>query len=415
METLYVLNIFFFISISIIKILYLTKSFNFSFLNPISLPFIISLPVFMAKTFVGPFFVLREGLFDIWFQYALLMTNVYLLGEYLLTIIVIKFCNRSSFIKNRLIKRIRPIKIKRIRMIISSFFFFFLFFICFILLSKEFGMINWILNPREGYQHHRVGVGHWYALSLLFLSTSYTITALYAKKLIHLILVTFVYIYFVFLLGSKDSILSFATFFMIVLWFRRSKYFTKILYITIPLGFTVMLLNFNPKDVMDIVQYFDYYINSAMYYKAYFNNEIDLFYGQVWLTDFYGYIPRGFFPNKPYVYGLVLVNEHFFPGAAEATNTPAFGGPIPYFADFGVLGVILAGIMNIGTILETILYYVFYKNTNIMDIRYNSNRLYIFIWLLAPAFMNYFGSILSLFLFFLIVKTISIINRIKLV
>ena len=415
MDTLCVLNIIFFILITIGKAWYLTKYFKFSFLNPISLPIIISLPVLMAKTLIGPFFVLRDGLLNIWFQYALLMTNIYLFGECLLIIIVLKYCNRSSFIRERLIKKIKPIKIKRLRMITCSLFFLFLFFLCFVLLTKDFGIINWILNPREGYQLHRVGVGHWYALSLLFLSVSYTIIALYSKKLLYLIFVTFIYVYFVFLLGSKDSILSFVTFFMVILWFRRSKYFTKILYITIPLGFTVMLLNFNPKDTMDIVQYFDYYINSAMYYKAYFNNEIDLFYGQVWFTDFYGYIPRGLFPNKPYVYGILLINEHFFPGAAEATNTPAFGGPIRYFADFGVVGVILAGLLNISTILQIILYYVFYKNTNIMDIRYNSNRLYIFIWLLAPAFMNYFGSILSLFLFFLIVKTISIINRIKII
>ena len=110
----------------------------------------------------------------------------------------------------------------------------------------------------------------------------------------------------------------------------------------------------------------------------------------------------------------MLVNEHFYPGAAEATHTPAYGGPVFYFADFGVIGVILAAFLNINVVLQTILYYVFYKNTNIMDIRYNSNRLYIFIWLLAPSFMEYFGSI-SVILFYFIIKTISTINRIKLV
>ncbi|WP_315012162.1 hypothetical protein [Capnocytophaga leadbetteri] len=411
---LYILNIFFFLFINIRKIWFLSKTFGFSFFNPISIPFFISFPVLVTKTFVGPFFILKEGLFDTWFQYAIFMTNIYLLGEYILILITIEKCKKSFFINESLLKKIRIIKIKRVRMIISSLFFIFLFLLCFLLLSKDFGVLNWIINPREGYQFHRTGVGHWYALSLLFLSTSYAIAALYSKKILHLIFITFVYILFAYLLGSKAVILSFVTFFMIVLWFRRSKHFTTILYFTLPLGFTVMLLNFNPKDAMSVVEYFDYYVNSAMYYKAYFGNQIDLFYGEVWATGFYQYIPRGLFPDKPHVYGFLLVNEHFYPGAAEATHTPAYGGPVFYFADFGVIGVILAAFLNINVVLQTILYYVFYKNTNIMDIRYNSNRLYIFIWLLAPSFMEYFGSI-SVILFYFIIKTISTINRIKLV
>ena len=42
----------------------------------------------------------------------------------------------------------------------------------------------------------------------------------------------------------------------------------------------------------------------------------------------------------------VTVNEFFFPGAAEETNFPAFGGPIDYFADFGLLGVIFLTFFN---------------------------------------------------------------------
>ena len=78
-----------------------------------------------------------------------------------------------------------------------------------------------------------------------------------------------------------------------------------------------------------------------MYFKEYYSGKISLFYGQIYFSDFCTLIPRGLFPNKPYVYVITLVNEYFFPGAAAETNTPAFGCPISYFADFGILGLIL--------------------------------------------------------------------------
>ena len=248
------------------------------------------------------------------------MTNIHLLGSYLLMVFVLKVCKNNTFINEKLLYQIKPIKIKRVRMLVCSLFFLLLFFCSFLLLSQKFGLLNWITNPRMGYQLYRVGAGHWYALCLLFLSTSYTIAALYSKKITNLILVSLFHIVLVYLLGSKGSILSFVTFFMIVLWYRRSKYFTKILYAGIPLGFGVMLLNLNPQDIMDIVKYFDYYVNSAMYYEAYYKGEIELFYGKIWITEFYEYVPRILFPDKPFVYGFLHVNEHFFPGAAEATT-----------------------------------------------------------------------------------------------
>ena len=78
-----------------------------------------------------------------------------------------------------------------------------------------------------------------------------------------------------------------------------------------------------------------------MYFKEYYSGKISLFYGQIYFSDFCTLIPRGLFPNKPYVYVITLVNEYFFPGAAAETNTPAFGCPISYFAYIIILGLIL--------------------------------------------------------------------------
>ena len=115
-----------------------------------------------------------------------------------------------------------------------------------------------------------------------------------------------------------------------------------------PLALVLMLVNFfssigynaDGTDYEKVLSYFDYYVNSALYYKEYYSGKIDLFNGKIFFSDFWSLIPRGLFPNKPYVYGITHVNEYFFPGEAEQTNTPAFGGPINYFADFGIFGVI---------------------------------------------------------------------------
>lgn len=410
---LYSLNILFFIFITTFKVYYLSKYFKFKFLNPISIPFFIGLPVVIMKVFGGPVFILTNGLFNVWFNYALAVTNIGLATSFLVIYSTIKFSERNSFIKNKLIHIIKMYNPKKNRMILVAMFFLFLFVIMFILLSRDFGFINWLMNPRIGYQLHRAGNGQWYALSLLFLSTSYTIMMIYSRKISSLLLILIVYVLLVFLLGSKGFILSYIIFFVIILWLRRSKYLKRALFIIPIMGFGLMLLNFNPSKFIQIASYFDYYANSAMYFEAYSKDEIDLFYGKIWLTDFYKYVPREIYPDKPYVYGFLHVNEFFYPGQAEKTNTPAFGGPMPAFADFGFIGVILFAIFDFGLIFHTILLYLLYKNINLYYIRANSNNFYLFIWMLAPSFMTFFGTIYSIILFILIVKIISIFNRIK--
>src|SRR5450830_1500114 len=69
-------------------------------------------------------------------------------------------------------------------------------------------------------------------------------------------------------------------------------------------------------DLQAIFEYFDYYKNAADYYRGYLSGEINLFHGDVLLTSLWSYVPRGIFPDKPIVYGILHVNEIFFPGQA---------------------------------------------------------------------------------------------------
>lgn len=413
MLVLYLINIISYLFIEVYKIYYLSRYFKIGFLNPISLQFMVSFPVIIMKVYIGPMFMLDNGLFNLWYNYALFLTNISLLIQFFIIYFTLKFAERNSFINHRLLSIVKPYKPKKYRMIIAALFFLLLSFLTFLMLSKDFGILNWLLNPREGYQFYRTGKGHWYALTLLFLSTSYTIVMLYIRNFIMLFFTFIIYISLIYILGSKGFILSFVIFFAIILWLRKFRYLKLTIMVLSLIGFLLMLLNFKPADIFYVIAYFDYYVNSAMYFQAYFKGEIDLFYGKIWLTSFYGYLPRALFPEKPYVYGFLYVNEFFYPGLAEESHTPAFGGPIEAFADFGFIGVILFELFNFKTILNTILLYLLYKNIDLQSIRSNSNNLYLFIWMLAPAYMTFFGSVYSVVLFVIIMKVISFFNRVK--
>jgi hypothetical protein len=103
-------------------------------------------------------------------------------------------------------------------------------------------------------------------------------------------------------------------------------------------------------NIESIVNYFDIFVNGSMYYNDYLNGYIHLFDGDILLSSYWSWIPRSLFENKPYIYGTLIINEHYFPGASELGNTPAFGGGIKEFADFGFFGVLFYSILDFNII-----------------------------------------------------------------
>lgn len=358
-------------------------------------------------------FLSESGIFDPWFNVSLLMTNISLMASFIFILVSIKIIEKSKFLKIRLINYFWNFNLRRDRMIICAILFLFLFFISFIQLTKNFGFVNWIMDPRTGYQFFRSGSGHWYASSILFLSISYSILLINYKKIFNLTLIFFVYSLIVFSLGSKILILSFAISFLTVLWIRKVKYLNLFISISIFFGFFLVLKNFNANELIDIVSYFDMYTIGAMYYKAYFQGEIDLFYGYIWLTSFYEYLPRAIFENKPYVYGIIYINEYFFPGMAELTHTPHFGRVVESFADFGLIGILLFSIINPLSFLNTLALYIFFRNTNIDGIKSNSAYFLLFLILFAPSFLVYFGFFYKLILIIFTLCIIYFVNRFR--
>lgn len=410
---LYVLNIFLFVFMTIYKVYFVSKYFNLGFFNPISIPFIFFLPVTFLKVFGGPFFLMESGLFNYWFNFALLMTNLSLLLSLVVIYFTFSFCERNQFIKFRLLNVIRNYRLKKARMIFVSLFFLCAFFIAFFFLAEEYGVLNWIQDPRTGYQFYRKGNGHWYALCLLFLSISFSVLMIYVRSKSLLITVFLMFLSLVYLMGSKGFLLSYSIFFVTVLWLKRSSYFKYLVFLVPVVTFGLMLLNFNSARIKDVLTYFDYYVNSAMYFEAYFKSEIDLFYGRIWLTEFYQYLPRSLFPEKPYVYGFLHVNEVFFPGQAERTHTPAFGGPIAAFADFGVVGVVISSLFDVSLFFELVLLFLLYRDLDVRGIKNESNRFYLFLWLLAPSFMVFFGFVYSVIIMFCLMFFVNFVNRVR--
>jgi hypothetical protein len=239
----------------------------------------------------------------------------------------------------------------------------------------------------------------------------------YVRRTSALFCVFVFYIFLVYFFGAKGFILAFGIFALIILWLRGYRNLGKVA-VTLGCSISAIILfnlsqSLSSVNLLSIFHYFDFYINSAAYYKMYFNNQTELFYGKIFLSGFWEVVPRGFFPDKPYVYGRTIINEMMWPGLAERGNTPGFGGPIEEFADFGVPGVVLLTFFDFSFIISTILLYLLYKYLSMERLRNDSVYIYLFVFMMAPVFLKYFGFPLNLILFVIIIKVFSFSMRIK--
>jgi hypothetical protein len=106
----------------------------------------------------------------------------------------------------------------------------------------------------------------------------------------------------------------------------------------------LQLLQGTAASIADTVGYFDYFHNTALFLDG-MGNRFHFTWGATWLSSFWGYVPRGLFPYKPYAYGIAAIMEDFQPGAAELGSTD---GILPWAAsylDFGVFGVAVEGLI----------------------------------------------------------------------
>jgi len=400
----YSLNVCFYIAFGYTIVNVKRRFFGLRWLNPFLILYCAFLPVDLAKLILGPYFLLEKGLAEPYLGVAILITNISLLTK--LALIMVCLCLFDKFspfvrvpLKNRYISMLKLHFLEILFFIVSLVLFYFM-------ADSNFGFVNWLKSPRTGYQYHRVGVGGLYALSLTFLSLAFTIGLVRQKSLIKKITKTVIYLPVIYFWGSKGFLISFYVFFLIIVWFYNNKFFILISVLTVvPIVFGVLFNLHSAVGALNLEkfgEYFNYYYNSANFYKAYFSGEFSLLKGKIFVTDFWALVPRALYPEKPFVYGILHVNEFFYPGMAAKTHTPAFGGPVALFADFGLLGVIAGSFFDFYYVVKLYLTYVLFKLISFESVRYNTLHLFVFIVVFSPKLFWRIPLLYSLPIFFIV-------------
>lgn len=410
-EVLYFSNLFFFISLSIAPLIFLKNSLSLPWLNPLTISFLVLFPIEVCKAILGPLFSDDLDVYNKYYQFSLLMENLRLFFVLLVSVLFIYLIKNKKSNYIPIFMRINSKGVTDVGILSLQFLFLFLaLFIFYEMTSNTFGFINWINDPRTGYQYHRAGFGAHFALSLSFLSLSFVFALLRTNSESKAVLIALLYIGIVYFWGAKGFILTFFVFSLIYLWFLRGRLLIP-LFVFGGVGvFSLLLINlassYGGVDFNTFFKYFDHYENSALFYELYFNDELDLFYGGVVMTDFWSLVPRAIYPDKPFVYGLLHVNEIFFPGAAELGHTPAFGGPVASFSDFGVIGIAINTIFDFSYFLYLYALFYIFKFRKLDVIRSNTGLMIAFMLVFSPSFLHYvpsiYGVLIVLFLVFLV-------------
>lgn len=412
MELLYVLNLVLAITAICWPIWFSRTQLNLPWVNPFSISLAVTLPVQLMKTFGGPLILIDEGLFDHGYQFAVLMGNVLILAQTLGLVFFLRFfdeCRIERYLPLQSLL-LRPAGLKRAS--IGLLFAFAIFFL--LLAGAEFGVVNWLANPREGYQLYRTGQGHWYALALSCLSASFLLALLARANPKAILILTMIYASLSYLLGSKGTLLAFFVTGLVFLWFLGWKYLATVFLIGTPILFTALIFNLflalgDGFDLLAILEYFDYYKNAADYYREHLAGRLPLYWGEVSLSSIWAYAPRALFPDKPVVYGILLINEVFYPGQAELTNTPAFGGAVEQYADFGLAGVLLFGFFSTQALLTALMSHLIFKRPGINLQAVSGATLVLMLVQFAPAFGNFFPGWLYLALLTVIVLLVRLL------
>lgn len=420
-------NVLTLILLEISRNVYLAVKASKSFYNPFLLLFIFSFPIFIFTYIISPLGSNIE-ITDIYYNKIIFLTNIELILKLFLTVFIVKNFEKIVNYLVSLQKYFLKYFIKenfKLRPKLLLIIFFLLYILCFILLSKtNGGILNWISDPRYNYQNSREGNGIYYAFAISFLSIfSFFSLAYSIKNRFKLFLIIVLNCFCWFIMGSKGFVIAYLQFFILyALIFNR-----KILPIWIlPFSFVLIIilsiklfnlenidfktLNFFFTEV--IFSYFNQIEVSIKYFENLAIGKVNLFYGEVFTSSFWTYVPRSFYPEKPYTYGTLLVNEALFPGSAELGNTPAFVEVIYDYLDFGFLGVIINSIFNIYYITSTAILLFFIKNN--MTVNSNSHILFLGLLMIAPSFLFFFPFILKAFIYFVIIILVYNVNRLKL-
>ncbi|MDT9001258.1 hypothetical protein RQP53_18410 [Paucibacter sp. APW11] len=411
MELLFTLNLLLGIGSIFWPVWFSRSQLALPWVNPFTISLAVSLPVQLMKLLGGPLVLIDGGLFDVDYQLALLMGTLLIAAQTLGLVFFLRLFGQIRIERYLPFQRLHLGSSGLWRAAAATLLAFAVFFV--LLATAEFGLGNWLGNPREGYQLYRTGQGHWYAMALSTLSASYLLTLLARPKPTTAIACSLFYALLSYFLGSKGTLLAFFVTGLVFLWFLKWKHLVRVFLIGTPLLFSALVYNLflalgDGFDFQAILEYFDYYKNAADYYHAHLAGQLPLFWGEISLSSLWAYAPRALFPDKPVVYGILLVNEFFYPGQAELTNTPAFGGAVEQYADFGLPGVIFFGFFSAQSVLTAMMSHLIFKRPGIGLNSVSGATVLLMLIQFAPAFGSYFPG----WLFLALVLVIMLIVRI---
>ena len=414
MNALYTVNIVVALLAQLWPLWFSKRFLKLPLFNPLTVVLMLDLPVQVMKLVGGPLVLIDEGLFDVGYQMALLMGTVLTLSQVTGLVFFFKWFSVSGIHKRLPLanKLLSPKDLARACRVFLLLYAVSLY----LLASSDFGVLNWLANPREGYQLHRFGLGHWYALAISSLSVALLLSFL-SRPTIRAVLWRFpFFIGLAYLFGAKAILLSVFASHVIFLWFLRWRHLATIVVFGVPVIFSLMLWNLylavsDTFDLQTILKYFDFYKNAADYYRGVLSGEIQLFHGQIAIGSLWSYVPRALVPDKPFVYGVLNINEIFYPGQAEMTNTPAFGGAVEQYADFGVIGVLLGGFFSAQSISLALLSYLIFRRPGLMLNRVNVPMAMAMVMQFAPAFGTFFPGALYLVVVAIVVLIVVLVRR----
>jgi|GEM_PF-840854 len=255
---------------------------------------------------------------------------------------------------------------------------------------------DWLRDPRHSYLIGREGVGHWYVsaqacLFLAFLTLLYFVRLRRVEVIAALALSTaFLFVFF----GSKHSVIGVlvATAVYYNFYVRRIPPAAVCLaaLAVVPLVLLSPLLQGNFDSLRGTLSYYDYFENSARYLSK--ADEIGRMHGGAAVSSLWAFVPRGLYPDKPFIYGSLYINEFFWPGVAEKGHTPALLPWTVYYLDFGPLGVLAGGLWT-GLVSKAVYLYFLRSRSLIAWLAY----LHVcFVPILKHSPLVYFGILLLL-------------------
>jgi len=211
------------------------------------------------------------------------------------------------------------------------------------------GHALWLTDSRLAYQSYRGGVGAFYAIVqwCLVLTQLYVLWSL-RPRLGRLLVITACLLFFAYFLGSKSHL-----FVVILISALYANFFIKripvwMVIAAAPAGLLVhialQLIQGTAADIVGTIAYFDYFTVTAQFIGRF--GEFGYHLGSAWLSSLWGFVPRAVAPEKPYEYGILLIHQVLFPGAAAEGHTPGIlAWALPYL-DFGVAGVFVSGVIT---------------------------------------------------------------------